>query len=207
MMDMKDAKHGEDERHRDYADRLKSGNRGNSADHQESGEQANSAGHQESGEQTNGSGHRESSLKPNGADHHEIDEQISRPGHRHDTRHGDHRDLIVWRKAMALATEIYTVTATFPRTETFGLTTQLRRAAVSIPSNLAEGSARRTSAEFMSFLHIARGSQAEIDTQLRLALALGYLPNEVVADLLAKVDEIGRLLTAVIQGVRRRQQR
>jgi four helix bundle protein len=126
---------------------------------------------------------------------------------RHDPRHGDHRDLIVWQKAMTLAAEIYTVTATFPRTEAFGLTTQLRRAAVSIPSNLAEGSARRTSAEFMSFLHIARGSQAEIDTQLRLALALGYLPNEVAADLLAKVDEIGRLLTAVIQGVRRRQQR
>jgi four helix bundle protein len=72
---------------------------------------------------------------------------------------------------------------------------------------LAEGSARRTSADFLSFLHIARGSQAEVDTQLRLALALGYLSDRTGTDLLAQTDEVGRLLTAVIHGIRRRQAR
>ena len=117
---------------------------------------------------------------------------------------GDHRDLIVWQKAMNLAVTVYRATASFPRAEAFGITAQLRKAAVSVPSNLAEGSARRTSADFLSFLHIARGSQAELDTQLRLAVALGYLPDHAAKDLLAQSDEVGRLLTAVIHGVRRR---
>ena len=121
--------------------------------------------------------------------------------------HGDHRDLIAWQKAMKLTVAIYRATAAFPRAEVFGLTAQLRKAAVSVPSNLAEGSARRTSADFLSFLHIARGSQAELDTQLRLALFLGYLPENTGTDLLAQTDEVGRLLTAVIHGVRRRQSR
>jgi len=121
--------------------------------------------------------------------------------------HGAHRDLVVWQKAMQLAREVYRATAVFPRAEVFGMTAQLRRAAVSIASNLAEGSARRTSADFLSFLHIARGSQAEIDTQLQLARDLGFLADCVAADLLAKNDEVGRLLTAVIHGVRRRQSR
>jgi len=121
--------------------------------------------------------------------------------------HGDHRDLVVWQKAMQLACNIYRATARFPRAETFGLTIQLRRAAVSIPSNLAEGSARRTSADFLSYLYIARGSQAEVDTQLRLARDLGFVSDEVSTHLLALTDEVGRLLTAVIHGVRRRQAR
>jgi four helix bundle protein len=120
---------------------------------------------------------------------------------------GNHRDLIVWQKALQLAVAIYHATAAFPRAEAFGLTAQLRKAAVSVPSNLAEGSARRTSADFLSFLHIARGSQAEVDTQLRLALALGYLSDRTATDLLAQTDEVGRLLTAVIHGIRRRQAR
>ena len=108
---------------------------------------------------------------------------------------------------MQLAGDIYRATAAFPRGEIFALAAQLRRAAVSIPSNLAEGSARRTSADFMHFLHIARGSQAEVDTQLRLARDLGFLPDRVGAELLALTDEVGRLITAVIHGVRRRQAR
>jgi len=119
----------------------------------------------------------------------------------------DHRDLIVWQKAMKLAVAIYQCTAAFPRTEMFGLSAQLRKAAVSVPSNLAEGSARRTSADFLLFLHIARGSQAEVDTQLRLALALGYLPDQSASELLEQSEEVGRLLTAVIHGIRRRQAR
>ena len=117
----------------------------------------------------------------------------------------DHRDLVVWQKAMQLAGDIYRATAAFPRGEIFALAAQLRRAAVSIPSNLAEGSARRTSTDFMHFLHIARGSQAEVDTQLRLARDLGFLPDHIGVGLLDRNEEIGRLLTAVIHGVRRRQ--
>jgi four helix bundle protein len=120
-------------------------------------------------------------------------------------QHGDHRNLVVWQKAMRLAAEVHRVTVTFPRDELFGLTSQIRRAAVSIPSNLAEGSARRTTPEFIAFLHIARGSQAELDTQLRLAHEFGYLYNEAFSGLIASTEEIGRLLTAVIAGLRRRQ--
>jgi four helix bundle protein len=75
------------------------------------------------------------------------------------------------------------VPATFPRSELFGLTSQLRRAAISIPSNLAEGSARRTTPDFLAFVHIARGSQAELDTQLRLARDFGYLSEATFSEL------------------------
>ena len=71
-----------------------------------------------------------------------------------DVRHGDHRDLLVWQKAMRLAVDVHRATAMFPRSEFFGLTSQLRRAAISIPSNLAEGSARRTTPDFLAFVHI-----------------------------------------------------
>jgi len=124
-----------------------------------------------------------------------------------DARHGDHRDLLVWQKAMRLAVDVHRATATFPRSELFGLTSQLRRAAISIPSNLAEGSARRTTPDFLSFVHIARGSQAELDTQLRLARDFGYLSEANFSDLQLHTEEIGRLLTAVIAGLRRRQSR
>ncbi len=89
----------------------------------------------------------------------------------------------------------------------FGLTSQIRRAAVSIPSNVAEGSARRTTPDFIAFLHVARGSQAELDTQLRLARDFGYLSDDSFLALVASTEEIGRLLTAVIAGLRRRQTR
>jgi four helix bundle protein len=119
----------------------------------------------------------------------------------------DHRDLVVWQKALALARDVYRATARFPATEIFGLTAQVRRAAVSIASNVAEGSARRTTADFLHFLHIARGSQAEVDTQLRLARDLEYLPEAEANELLARSEEVGRLLTAMIAALRRRQVR
>jgi four helix bundle protein len=97
-------------------------------------------------------------------------------------RNGDHRNLVVWQKAMRLAAEVYRATVAFPRNEIFGLTSQIRRAAVSIPSNLAAGSARRTTPEFISFLYIARGSQAELDSQLRLAHEIGYLSADARPD-------------------------
>jgi four helix bundle protein len=115
-----------------------------------------------------------------------------------------HSNLVVWQKAMTLAGEIYAATSAFPRQETFGLTSQLRRAVVSIPSNIAEGAARSTTRDLLSFLHVARGSQAEVETQLRLAGKFGYVDERTLARLLDRTDEVGRLLTAMIHALRRR---
>jgi len=115
-----------------------------------------------------------------------------------------HKDLVLWQKAMELAAEIHRLARRLPRHELFGLTSQIRRAAVSIPSNIAEGAARRTTRDFLSFLYIARGSSAEIETQLMLAANLGYISQRDLAPLLARFDEVGRLLNAVITGLHRR---
>ena len=85
-----------------------------------------------------------------------------------------HHDLLAWQEAMSLAKAVYSLTSTFPREENSGLTGQMRRAAVSVPSNIAEGAARATRKEFLHFLSIARGSLSELDTQLILARDLGY---------------------------------
>jgi four helix bundle protein len=86
-----------------------------------------------------------------------------------------YRDLLVWQKAKALAVQIYRATEQFPKTETYGLTSQIRRAVVSVPSNIAEGQGRLTLGEFLHFLGQARGSLLELDTQLAIALDLTYL--------------------------------
>jgi len=119
-------------------------------------------------------------------------------------RRRSHKDLIVWRKALDLATLIYRITARFPRFELFGLASQLRRAAVSVPSNIAEGTARRTTREFVAYLHFARGSLAELETQLLLAVQVGYL-NEVEALQAQRgIDEVGRLINGVLRGLKKR---
>jgi four helix bundle protein len=102
--------------------------------------------------------------------------------------------LSVWQKAMDLAEAVYRVTEDFPKQEAFGLTSQLRRAAVSIPSNIAEGKERDSSREFLRFLSIAMGSLAELETQLLLSSRLGYVldaDNQVLAPLL---DQTGKML-------------
>ena len=91
-----------------------------------------------------------------------------------------------------------------PRYEPIGLVTQLQRSAVSIPSNIAEGAGRRTTKEFLSFLYIARGSWAELDTQMLLAHELGYVNDEEMAHMRNSLDEVGRLLNSVIVALRRR---
>jgi four helix bundle protein len=116
----------------------------------------------------------------------------------------NHRDLAVWQKSMALAVSVHALTKQMPKDEMFGLTSQMRRAAVSVPSNTAEGAARHTTKEFLAFLYIARGSLAELETQLRLTRAIGYLPDDLVSPALASTDEVGRLLTSVIAGLKRR---
>ena len=88
-----------------------------------------------------------------------------------------YRDLLIWQKGMALAKQVYAMTRAFPGDERFGLTAQMRRAAVSVPSNIAEGQARRGRKEFVQFLSHAEGSLAELDTQLRLAVELGCCPR------------------------------
>lgn len=110
-----------------------------------------------------------------------------------------HERLEVWRDAMALVESIYRVTIPFPETERFGLTMQLRRAAVSVPSNIAEGAARRSRAEYLRFLSMARGSLAEITTQIEIAHRLGYArPEGAVADLL---DRTFARLNALIRSL------
>ena len=103
---------------------------------------------------------------------------------------GSYRDLIVWQKAMTLAKLIYGLTQRFPSDEKFGLTSQMRRAAVSIPSNLAEGQARRGSREFIQFIAQAEGSLAELDTQLTLAIDLGHVDLSRAKDSVALIEEL-----------------
>jgi four helix bundle protein len=93
---------------------------------------------------------------------------------------GAYRDIKVWQKAIELVVDIYSSTRCFPKEEMYGLVSQLRRAAVSIPSNVAEGKGRRTDKEFLQFLHHARGSVFEVETQLAIAGLLGYIPETAV---------------------------
>ena len=113
-----------------------------------------------------------------------------------------YRNLIAWQKSMRLVTEIYEATRAFPRDELYGLTNQLRRAAVSVPSNIAEGQARFSRREFHHFLSLARGSLVEIETQLLIAENLRYLPAEQSRPLLAEAAELGRVLNGLIASVK-----
>ena len=106
-----------------------------------------------------------------------------------------YRDLRVWNTAIALVLEVYRVTASFPQTERFGLTSQLRRAAVSVPSNIAEGHSRSTRGEYKNSLSIARGSVAEIEVQLTLAKELGYVQSPVLVQALGYCESISRMIT------------
>jgi four helix bundle protein len=108
-----------------------------------------------------------------------------------------HRDLVAWQKAMDLAKQVYVLTNSFPKHEIYGLSSQLRRAAVSIPSSLAEGAARNGPREFGYFISTARGSLAEVETQIELAVFLQYIPEEAAKVLLASVSDLGRLLTGL----------
>ena len=108
---------------------------------------------------------------------------------------GNYRDLRVWNAAISLVVEIYGITDTFPRTERFGLTSQLRRAAVAVPSNIAEGRARTTRGEYKNALSVARGSVAEVEVQLTLAERLGYVQSSMLANAFDLCDAISRMLT------------
>jgi four helix bundle protein len=112
-----------------------------------------------------------------------------------------YKDLVAWQKSMGLVTATYRATAGFPRDELFGLTSQLRRAAVSIPSNIAEGQGRLSEKEFRYFLGQARGSLMEGETQLQIAENLGYLQKEQTSSLLQSCAEVGRILNGLLASV------
>ena len=116
-------------------------------------------------------------------------------------------DLLVWQRSMALVREIYRITARFPSEERFGLTSQLRRAAVSIPSNIAEGHERETTADYIRFITIAEGSLAEARTQLRIGADLGYCSESDVRPIVAEMSEIQRMLNALRRSLHERKNR
>lgn len=110
-----------------------------------------------------------------------------------------HKDLIVWQKAMDLVEEVYKLTDTMPKTELYGLTSQIRRSAISIPSNIAEGAARNHNKEFVQFLYVALGSIAELETQLLLAERLKFISIAPIDNL----SEIKKLLLGLIKAKKR----
>ncbi len=112
-----------------------------------------------------------------------------------------YRDLVVWQKAMELVTGVYRATARFPHDEIYGLTSQVRRAAVSVPSNIAEGQGRLSENEFRHFLGLARGSLMEVETQLQIAENLGYLQQKENHELLRSACEVGKILNGLIASV------
>lgn len=116
-----------------------------------------------------------------------------------------HKDLDVWRKSVSLVTSIYEVTKTFPNDEIYGLTNQIRRSSVSIPSNIAEGSARQGDKEFAHFLYISLGSLSELETQLIIANNLNYLSLKDYDSVITSLEEIRRMLLGLIKYVRNRQ--
>lgn len=112
-----------------------------------------------------------------------------------------HKDLNVWKKAMDLAAQVYSLTAKFPKEELYGLTSQIRRSAVSIPSNIAEGAARHSRKEFIQFLHIASGSVAELETQLLLAIQIGLLSGDHI---ISHVEEVRKLLLGLLRSLKKK---
>jgi four helix bundle protein len=115
-----------------------------------------------------------------------------------------YQQLIAWQKAIALVTEIYSATKSFPRDEIYGLTSQVRRAAVSVASNIAEGQGRATRGEFVQFLCHARGSLYEVETQVVIAANLHYLAPDRINMLSDRITELGRILNGLIASLQKK---
>lgn len=114
-----------------------------------------------------------------------------------------YRDLQVWQRSMALARHVFLLTESFPRAQHFGLASQMQRAAVSVPSNIAEGHGRLTDRSFAQFLSQARGSLNELETQIELSRQLGFAAPAACQELMADANEIGKMLNALLTAVRR----
>lgn len=117
-----------------------------------------------------------------------------------------YKDLIVWKKAMDLVNAVYDATDAFPKRETYSLTDQIRRAAVSVPSNIAEGQAHYSNREFLHFLRHSRGSLAEVETQLIIAQRRNYLSASQAGDRLKRADEVNRILSGLINSLKEKTQ-
>ena len=113
-----------------------------------------------------------------------------------------YKDLIAWQKAMDLVSAVYDATDAFPKREVYSLTDQIRRAAVSVPSNIAEGQAHYSNREFLHFLRHARGSLAELETQLLIAERRNYISATQAADLLKRANELSRILSGLINSLK-----
>ena len=118
-------------------------------------------------------------------------------------RSRNYTDLIAWQKAMTLAEAVYVATRTLLVDERFGLTAQMRRAAVSIPANIAEGQGRRTAGEFGNQLSVAHGSIRELETHVMLADRLRLIPEDVAKNLMSQLGEVGRLTTGLANSLKR----
>jgi four helix bundle protein len=115
-----------------------------------------------------------------------------------------YRDLLVWQKAMELVVETYRFSSRFPKEERYGLTSQLRRAGISIPSNIAEGYGRASRKEYLQFLYVGQGSLKEAETQIILAEMLGYVSKDATEPLLGKAALVGKLLGGLIRALQRK---
>ncbi|MDZ7804383.1 four helix bundle protein [Thiohalophilus sp.] len=114
-----------------------------------------------------------------------------------------HKKLKVWKQGIEIVEEIYRITRNFPGEERFGLVSQMRRCAVSIPSNIAEGSARNGNNEFRNFLHIAQASLSELDTQLEITLRLGYIKIEAHNEIDKRLNETDKMLSGLIRSLKK----
>ena len=114
-----------------------------------------------------------------------------------------YKDLVAWQKSMELVTAVYRASQGFPKEEIFGLVSQIRRSAVSVPSNIAEGHARTSKKEFQYFLSNARGSLAELETQLTIAHQLAYIDETEINQLLDRLGEVGRILNGLLTALKR----
>ena len=112
-----------------------------------------------------------------------------------------YRDLLVWQKAMSLVTEVYKITQSFPTSEVYALTGQIRRSAISIPSNIAEGYGRNSTNDYKRFLHIAVGSLFELQTQFEIAFNLNYISRNIFDDFFEKTKELDRMLLSLIKKI------
>jgi four helix bundle protein len=113
----------------------------------------------------------------------------------------NYKELRVWQKAYQLCIEVYRITKTFPKEEVYGLTSQIRRAAVSVPSNIAEGYGRRTAGEYIQALYVAYGSNCELETQVLLSGDLGFIKSEDLDKLQKGLGDVERLLKALIRSL------
>ena len=116
---------------------------------------------------------------------------------------GDFKSLVVWQKSVSLVTEIYHLTENYPKNEVFGLTSQIRRASLSIPSNISEGHSRRSSNDYIQFLKIARGSLAELETQILISKNLNFISEKQYQDFETKFLEIAKMLNSLITSIQK----